>query len=186
MFLYYKYVQLWAKHGQLFRYVLLFKVLRGVPFLIVIRILLHTNIIKSVASAKYFHCSLLLCFAGCLPLWFSGFPLVWETFSLFWNWKHFSHLLNLQLRLQLLMNSSYSELLQNFYSVLPQALQSMQAPEQCGCCGAGTKLNDQGFGSLCETCMCTVIHLQKGTRRENIINNYDLLLSFIALFFNLN
>lgn len=31
--------------------VLLFKVLRGVPFLIVIRILLHTNIIKGVASA---------------------------------------------------------------------------------------------------------------------------------------
>lgn len=40
--------------GQLFRYVLLFKVLRGVFFLIVIRILLHTNIIKGVASAKYF------------------------------------------------------------------------------------------------------------------------------------
>lgn len=53
MFLYYKYVQLRAKHGQLFRYVLLFKVLRGVFFLIVIRILLHTNIIKGVASAKY-------------------------------------------------------------------------------------------------------------------------------------
>lgn len=53
MFLYYKYVQLQAKHGQLFRYVLLFKVLRGVFFLIVIRILLHTNIIKGVASAKY-------------------------------------------------------------------------------------------------------------------------------------
>lgn len=51
MFLYYKYVQLQAKHGQLFRYVLLFKVLRGVSFLIVIRILLHTNIIKGVASA---------------------------------------------------------------------------------------------------------------------------------------
>lgn len=54
MFLYYKYVQLRAKHGQLFRYVLLFKVLRGVFFFIVIRILLHTNIIKGVASAKYF------------------------------------------------------------------------------------------------------------------------------------
>lgn len=54
MFLYYKYVQLRTKHGQLFRYVLLFKVLRGVFFLIVIRILLHTNIIKGVASAKYF------------------------------------------------------------------------------------------------------------------------------------
>lgn len=54
MFLYYKYVQFRAKHGQLFRYVLLFKVLRGVFFLIVIRILLHTNIIKGVASAKYF------------------------------------------------------------------------------------------------------------------------------------
>lgn len=64
MFLYYKYVQLRAKPGQLFRYVLLFKVLRGVFFLIVIRILLHTNIIKGVASAKYFlfHA---FCFVGC-------------------------------------------------------------------------------------------------------------------------
>ncbi len=60
MFLYYKYVQLRAKHGQLFRYVLLFKVLRGVFFLIVIRILLHTNIIKGVASAKYFLCFFML------------------------------------------------------------------------------------------------------------------------------
>lgn len=34
------------KHGQLFRSVLLFKVLKCVSSLIVIRILLHTNIIK--------------------------------------------------------------------------------------------------------------------------------------------
>lgn len=54
MFLYYKYVQWWSKHGQLFCSVLLFKVLRGVFFFIVIRILLLKNIIKGVASAKYF------------------------------------------------------------------------------------------------------------------------------------
>lgn len=52
MFLYYKYVQWRSKHGQLFCSVLLFKVLRGVFFLIVIRILLLKNIIKGVASAK--------------------------------------------------------------------------------------------------------------------------------------
>lgn len=54
MFLYYKYVQLRATHGQLFCSVLLFKVLRGVFILIVIKKkLLHTNIIKGVASDKY-------------------------------------------------------------------------------------------------------------------------------------
>lgn len=70
MFLYYKYVQLRAKHGQLFRYVLLFKVLRGVFFLIVIRILLHTNIIKGVASAKYFPFAF-SCFVFCWFCWCS-------------------------------------------------------------------------------------------------------------------
>lgn len=54
MFLYYKYVQWRSKHGQLFCSVLLFKVLRGVFFFIVIRILLLKNIIKGVASAKHF------------------------------------------------------------------------------------------------------------------------------------
>lgn len=55
------------KLGSCFVNVLLFKVLRGVFFLIVIKILLHTNIIKGVASAKYFLCFFLIfnfsCFA---------------------------------------------------------------------------------------------------------------------------
>lgn len=46
--------------GSCFVNVLLFKVLRGVFFLIVIKILLHTNIIKGVASAKYFLCFFVL------------------------------------------------------------------------------------------------------------------------------
>lgn len=69
MFLYYKYVQWRSKHGQLFGSVLLFKVLRGVFFFIVIRILLLKNIIKGVASAKY-------------SLWFS-FPINSFVFHLF-------------------------------------------------------------------------------------------------------
>lgn len=78
MFLYYKYVQLRAKHGQLFRYVLLFKVLRGVSFLIVTRILLHTNIIKGVASAKYS----LLTFSHTFWLASAVLFIVWEALSL--------------------------------------------------------------------------------------------------------
>lgn len=54
--------------GSCFVHVLLFKVLRGVSFLIVIRILLHKNIIKGVASAKY---SLL--FGGFLSCWLRAF-----------------------------------------------------------------------------------------------------------------
>lgn len=94
MFLYYKYVQWRAKHGQLFCSVLLFKVLRGVSFFIVIRILLLKNIIKGVASAKYFpfgfSCHGPVFPAGC---WYGldASPLVrQEAFCLFWTKQAFT------------------------------------------------------------------------------------------------
>lgn len=52
MFLYYKYVQLWGEQGQLFCYMCFVQSLRSVFSIIVIKILLHTDIIKRGASVQ--------------------------------------------------------------------------------------------------------------------------------------